>query len=49
MGGMDVEISPEPGEQEREAILAALAEEPEPRLPAAGGWAGAGLEEPLEP
>ena len=36
---MPVEITPEPGEDERKAILAALAAEVTER-PAASGWAG---------
>jgi len=38
--GESADITPEPGEDEREAILAALAADDAPTRPAASGWAG---------
>ena len=45
LGGVEYEIAPEPSDDERVAILTALAEPQEPR----SGWAEAALPVPEEP
>jgi hypothetical protein len=45
---VEFEITPQPDEGEREAIRAALADDPEPPLPYESSWRRAGLEENLE-
>jgi len=45
LGGVEYEIAPEPSDDERAAILAALAEPQEPR----SAWAEAALAVPEEP
>ncbi len=45
---VELEITPEPDEAEREAIVAALEPTENGPSPYASGWRAAGLEEPLD-
>ena len=49
MATVELEIRPEPDEEERAAIVAALAEEQDAAGPYASAWRRAGIEQSLEP